>query len=256
MIPWYLVNKLFCPVSLCCKSALIGLSRTVTIRVGVVPVGLRSTRGSQERHPNLIGGSSGRHTKRKWGRSLTKCGSLLEPLGRAEHRRERRQHNINKPTARLKTLPTAQLLPRRPINHFQQCLVLRSTTSKRYVKWWFREDRGIGGAASAPMRSCSRVAASQRNTRCTRPGTLCPVCRSSSKYGHQHSRVPTRKFETLSISQPWLDTHCSLGEGPFWEEETNTIRFLDIEKQKLMRVDLNKGPSSLTTVKEHDISMG
>jgi hypothetical protein len=69
-------------------------------------------------------------------------------------------------------------------------------------------------------------------------------------------RITSRKLGTLTISQPWLDTHCSLGEGPFWEEETNTIRFLDIEKQKLMRVDLNKGPSSLTIVKEHDISMG
>jgi sugar lactone lactonase YvrE len=60
----------------------------------------------------------------------------------------------------------------------------------------------------------------------------------------------------LIIYQPWLKTDCSLGEGPFWEEETNTVRFLDIEKQKLFRVDMNVGPSSLKTVKEHDISMG
>jgi sugar lactone lactonase YvrE len=70
------------------------------------------------------------------------------------------------------------------------------------------------------------------------------------------SRLLSRSIQSLIILQPWLDTRCSLGEGPFWEEETNTIRFLDIEKQKLMRVDLNKGPSSLKTVKEHDISMG
>jgi sugar lactone lactonase YvrE len=69
-------------------------------------------------------------------------------------------------------------------------------------------------------------------------------------------RLHSRCLQSLTISQPWLNTRCSLGEGPFWEEETNTIRFLDIEKQKLMRVDLNKGPSSLETVKEHDISMG
>jgi len=70
------------------------------------------------------------------------------------------------------------------------------------------------------------------------------------------SQLPRRKIHLLTISQPWLKTHCSLGEGPFWEEDTNTVRFLDVEKQKLFRVDVAKGPSSLKTVKEHDISMG
>jgi hypothetical protein len=68
---------------------------------------------------------------RKWGRSLTKCGSLLEPLGRAEHRRARRQHNINKLAASLKTSRTAPLPPRRLINHSRQCLEYRSTKSRR-----------------------------------------------------------------------------------------------------------------------------
>ncbi|KAH9863079.1 hypothetical protein IAQ61_009354 [Plenodomus lingam] len=62
-----------------------------------------------------------------------------------------------------------------------------------------------------------------------------------------------KKYE---ITEPWLDTHCSLGEGPFWEEDTNTIRFLDVEKQKVFRVDVNAGPSSLKTIKDYDISMG
>ncbi|CAG5178977.1 uncharacterized protein ALTATR162_LOCUS8971 [Alternaria atra] len=62
-----------------------------------------------------------------------------------------------------------------------------------------------------------------------------------------------KKYE---ITEPWLKTYYSLGEGPFWEEETNTIRFLDIEKKKLLRVDMSKGPSSLTTIKDYDISMG
>jgi len=57
-------------------------------------------------------------------------------------------------------------------------------------------------------------------------------------------------------SQPWLDTHCALGEGPFWEEDTNTIRFLDVEMQKVFRVHVKAGPSSLTTVKDYDISIG
>lgn len=61
-----------------------------------------------------------------------------------------------------------------------------------------------------------------------------------------------KKYE---ITEPWLDMHCALGEGPFWEEDTNTIRFVDLEKQKLFRVDVKAGPSSLTTVKDYDISI-
>lgn len=60
----------------------------------------------------------------------------------------------------------------------------------------------------------------------------------------------------LTTAQPYIETHCSLGEGPYWEEETNTVRFLDVEKQELHRVDIGKGPSSHKLVKKLDISMG
>jgi sugar lactone lactonase YvrE len=50
--------------------------------------------------------------------------------------------------------------------------------------------------------------------------------------------------------------NCSLGEGPFWEDDTNTLRFLDVEKQKVHRVDLNVGPSSHKVIREFDISIG
>lgn len=62
-----------------------------------------------------------------------------------------------------------------------------------------------------------------------------------------------KKYE---ITEPWLKTHCALGEGPFWEEDRNSIRFLDVEKQAVMRVDLAKGPSSFKTIKNYDISIG
>jgi sugar lactone lactonase YvrE len=60
----------------------------------------------------------------------------------------------------------------------------------------------------------------------------------------------------LTIVQPWLKLNCSLGEGPFWESDTNTLRFLDVEKQQVHRVDLNIGPSSHKVVKDFDISIG
>jgi sugar lactone lactonase YvrE len=50
--------------------------------------------------------------------------------------------------------------------------------------------------------------------------------------------------------------NCSLGEGPFWEDDTNTLRFLDVEKCKVFRVDMNVGASSLKTIKDFDISIG
>jgi sugar lactone lactonase YvrE len=55
--------------------------------------------------------------------------------------------------------------------------------------------------------------------------------------------------------QPFLKLDCGLGEAPFWEEASNTLRFVDIVKQKLHVVDLNQGPSS-HNVKDLDISIG
>ncbi|KAL6703692.1 rRNA-processing protein cgr1 [Coniothyrium glycines] len=62
-----------------------------------------------------------------------------------------------------------------------------------------------------------------------------------------------KKYE---ITEPWIKSFCSLGEGPFWEEDTNSIRFLDVEKCKVFRIDLNAGPQSFKTIKNYDISMG
>lgn len=38
---------------------------------------------------------------------------------------------------------------------------------------------------------------------------------------------------------------CGLGEAPYYESSRHTLRFVDIVKEKLHTVDLNKGPSSL-----------
>jgi sugar lactone lactonase YvrE len=55
--------------------------------------------------------------------------------------------------------------------------------------------------------------------------------------------------------QPFLDVGCGLGEAPFWEESTNTLRFVDIVKERVHTVDLNNGPSSHVEV-PLDISIG
>ena len=63
------------------------------------------------------------------------------------------------------------------------------------------------------------------------------------------------EVKKYTVTEPWLNTSCGLGEGPFWEENTNTLRFVDIIKKKLFFVDLTKGEQS---IKEHqlDFSIG
>jgi sugar lactone lactonase YvrE len=50
------------------------------------------------------------------------------------------------------------------------------------------------------------------------------------------------------VKQPWLDLHCELGEGPYYEPATNTLRFVDIKKKQLHTVNLAQGPKSLKTL--------
>ncbi|KAJ4286058.1 rRNA-processing protein cgr1 [Kalmusia sp. IMI 367209] len=61
-----------------------------------------------------------------------------------------------------------------------------------------------------------------------------------------------KKYE---ITEPWLKLHCALGEAPFYEESTNTLRFVDIENCELHSVSL-ADPSSHKVVATHDISIG
>jgi sugar lactone lactonase YvrE len=55
-------------------------------------------------------------------------------------------------------------------------------------------------------------------------------------------------FKTWAVTEPYLDIHCDLGEGPFYEAERNVLRFVDIKKKRLHTVDLGVGPSSLRTL--------
>ncbi|KAK7708706.1 rRNA-processing protein cgr1 [Botryosphaeria dothidea] len=63
-------------------------------------------------------------------------------------------------------------------------------------------------------------------------------------------------IKIYTIDEPYLKIDCGLGEGPFWEEATNTLRFVDVIKQKIHTIDLNKGPSSHKTLFDLDISIG
>ncbi len=53
---------------------------------------------------------------------------------------------------------------------------------------------------------------------------------------------------TWTVTTPYLDIHCGLGEAPFYSPSTNTLRFVDIKKKRLHTVSLTDGPSSLKTL--------
>ena len=56
------------------------------------------------------------------------------------------------------------------------------------------------------------------------------------------------EFQTWTVTEPYLDIKCELGEAPYYEPETNTLRFVDIKKKQLHTVDLAIGPTSLKTL--------
>ncbi|KAK4083966.1 hypothetical protein PCL_02368 [Purpureocillium lilacinum] len=55
-------------------------------------------------------------------------------------------------------------------------------------------------------------------------------------------------LDQWTVDEPWLDLHCALGEGPFFEAETKTVRFVDIKKKRIHTVSLSEGMHSLKTI--------
>ncbi|EGR48560.1 uncharacterized protein TRIREDRAFT_22284 [Trichoderma reesei QM6a] len=57
-------------------------------------------------------------------------------------------------------------------------------------------------------------------------------------------------FQEWKVDKPWLELKCALGEGPFYEKETNTLRLVDIKKKQILTVSLDDSGdgSSLKTI--------
>ena len=51
-------------------------------------------------------------------------------------------------------------------------------------------------------------------------------------------------IKVYKVTEPFLDLHCDLGESPFWDEKTKTLRWVDIVKKHLHTLDPVKGASS------------
>ncbi|TDZ29315.1 putative sugar lactone lactonase YvrE [Colletotrichum spinosum] len=57
------------------------------------------------------------------------------------------------------------------------------------------------------------------------------------------------------VDRPYVNLHCALGEGPYYEKATNVLRFVDIKKKQIHFVNLAKGPESLRTL-DLDVPVG
>lgn len=55
-------------------------------------------------------------------------------------------------------------------------------------------------------------------------------------------------FQEWTVDKPYLNLHCKLGEGPYYEETTNSLRFVDIINKRLHTVSLTAGPDSVRTL--------
>nr|CDP31977.1 Putative protein of unknown function [Podospora anserina S mat+] len=55
------------------------------------------------------------------------------------------------------------------------------------------------------------------------------------------------EFQVWEVKTPYLNLHCGLGEGPYYEPATQTVRFVDIKNKKLHTVSSND-PADLVTL--------
>ncbi|KAF2009105.1 hypothetical protein BU24DRAFT_359196 [Aaosphaeria arxii CBS 175.79] len=56
------------------------------------------------------------------------------------------------------------------------------------------------------------------------------------------------EFRQWHAKEPFLNIHCLLGEGPYYEKATHSLRFVDIVKKQLHTVSLAHGPGSLVSI--------
>ncbi|KAI1500445.1 regucalcin [Biscogniauxia marginata] len=55
-------------------------------------------------------------------------------------------------------------------------------------------------------------------------------------------------IQQWNVTEAYLNPHCGLGEGPYYEAATNSLRFVDIKKHRVHSVNLDQGPQSLSTI--------
>jgi sugar lactone lactonase YvrE len=56
------------------------------------------------------------------------------------------------------------------------------------------------------------------------------------------------ELQIWDVAEPYINLNCKLGEGPFFEKQTNSLRFVDIIEKRIHYFSLSEGPSSLKTL--------
>ncbi|KAI1777908.1 hypothetical protein F4818DRAFT_439227 [Hypoxylon cercidicola] len=58
------------------------------------------------------------------------------------------------------------------------------------------------------------------------------------------------ELQVWQVTEPYVNLHCGLGEGPYYEAATHSLRFVDIKEQRVHTVDLAADASStlVTTI--------
>jgi sugar lactone lactonase YvrE len=62
-----------------------------------------------------------------------------------------------------------------------------------------------------------------------------------------------QQVQEWQVTKPWLNKNCALGEGPFYEQETDSLRFVDIKKKQLLYVKDISAVSAQETAPEPEI---
>ncbi|KAI6780132.1 putative sugar lactone lactonase-like protein [Emericellopsis cladophorae] len=63
------------------------------------------------------------------------------------------------------------------------------------------------------------------------------------------------ELQEWNVTETWLDLHCALGEGPFYDKASGIVRFVDIKQKRVHLVSLAEGPPSLRTI-QLDVPVG
>ncbi|KAK5664207.1 hypothetical protein OQA88_423 [Cercophora sp. LCS_1] len=56
------------------------------------------------------------------------------------------------------------------------------------------------------------------------------------------------EIQQWHVTEPYVNLHNQLGEGPYYEKTTNVVRWVDIQGKKIHSVSLADGPESVKTI--------
>lgn len=62
-------------------------------------------------------------------------------------------------------------------------------------------------------------------------------------------------IQEWTVEKPWVEARCALAEGPFYEKQTDALRFIDIKKKQLLYVHNVSSASASESVAKRDVEV-